>query len=124
MINAVHSKVRSGADFPAYISEIKKMGVSRYETFVADGHTTYYDHDHGKTATTVKYDLLTIAAAADTAAFRVHLKAHQQGKTDYPGFCSDCARSGIEKWVVRMDKMTCTYYDRMGNEVLTEEIPH
>jgi uncharacterized protein YbcV (DUF1398 family) len=123
-IKAAHGKVKSGADFPAYISEIKKMGVSRYETFVSDGHTDYYGNNKGKTSTTAKYDPLTIAATADAAAFLVDLKGHQQGKTDYLSFCGDCARSGIEKWVVQMDKMTCTYYDSTGIEVLTEEIPH
>ena len=32
-------------------------------------------------------------------------------------------KSGIEKWVVCLQKMTCTYYDKAGNEILTEQIP-
>jgi uncharacterized protein YbcV (DUF1398 family) len=38
-------------------------------------------------------------------------------------FCSDCAKSGIEKWIVCMEKMTCTYFDKAGNEMLEEMIP-
>ena len=30
-IKAAHSKVQSGADFPAYIREIKELGVTHYE---------------------------------------------------------------------------------------------
>lgn len=41
-IGVAHSKVKSGADFPAYIRELKKLGVVHYKTFVADGHTDYY----------------------------------------------------------------------------------
>jgi len=33
-----------------------------------------------------------------------------------------CAMFGIEKWAVRMDEMTCTYYDKAENEILVEEI--
>ena len=33
-IKVAHSKVKSGADFPAYIQDIKKLGVTFYETFV------------------------------------------------------------------------------------------
>jgi uncharacterized protein YbcV (DUF1398 family) len=51
------------------------------------------------------------------------LKAQQNGQTDYPTFCSDCAKLGIEKWKVRMEEMTCTYYDKSGKEILVEEIP-
>jgi len=35
-----------------------------------------------------------------------------------------CATFGIEKWQVSIEKMTCTYYDKAGNEILVELIPH
>jgi len=38
-IKAAHSKVKSGADFPAYIQDIKKTGVTFYETSLTDDHT-------------------------------------------------------------------------------------
>jgi len=31
-IQEAHAKVKSGADFPKYIQEIKKMGVTGFET--------------------------------------------------------------------------------------------
>lgn len=122
-IKAAHSKVKSGADFPAYIQDIKGLGVTRYETFVADGHTDYYGINGYKTSSPMKCDDLKIAEASDAAQFKAGLKVHQQGKTDYPTFCRDCAKSGIEKWIVSMNAMTCTYYDKAGNTILVEEIP-
>jgi hypothetical protein len=50
-ISAAHSKVKSGADFPAYIREIKTLGVTYYETFVADGHIDYYGANNYKATT-------------------------------------------------------------------------
>ena len=38
-IKAAHSKVKSGADFPKYIRDIKLLGVTAYETWVVDSHT-------------------------------------------------------------------------------------
>ena len=122
-IKAAHGKVKSGADFPAYIQDIKKFGVSYYETFVEDGHTDYYGAKEYKTSTGSKYGPLSISRTPDKVQFTTDLKAHQQGKTDYPAFCSDCAKSGIEKWAVSVDKMTCTYYDKATNEILVEQIP-
>ncbi len=122
-IKAAHSKVRSGADFPSYIKDLKQLGVVSYETFVADGHTNYFGAHEYKTSSPPKYGELSIASACDATKFKNELKAHQQGKTDYPTFCSDCARSGIEKWVVSIPKMTCAYYDKIGNEILLEKIP-
>ena len=122
-IKTAHSKVKSGADFPAYIQDLKKLGVTQYETFVADGHTDYYGANDFKTTSPAKYELLTVAEKSHIEQFKSDLKAHQNGKTNYPTFCNDCAKSGIEKWVVCMDKITCTYFDKAGNEILVEEIP-
>ena len=40
-IKTAHGKVKSGADFPAYINEVKKLGVSFYE-YVYDRVTRQY----------------------------------------------------------------------------------
>ena len=122
-IKAAHSKVKSGADFPAYIQDIKKLGVTFYETFVIDGHTDYYGKNDYKASSVARYEALTIATTTNTEQFKVDLKAHQQGKTDYQTFIRMCASFGIEKWAVCMGKMTCTYYDKAGNEILIEQIP-
>ena len=55
--------------------------------------------------------------------FKQQLKAHQQGETDYLTFCNNAAESGVEKWKVDTDKMTCIYYDKSGNKMLQEKIP-
>jgi uncharacterized protein YbcV (DUF1398 family) len=122
-IKAAHSKVKSGADFPNYIQGLNKLGVTFYETYVSDGHTDYLGTDGYKTSSEPKHSQHIIAGQGDADQFRLDLKAHQQGKTDYATFCNDCAKSGVEKWTVRMDKMTCTYYDKAGNELWVETIP-
>ncbi len=122
-IKTAHGKVKSGADFPSYIQEIKKMGVVFYETFVSDGHTNYFDTAQNSQTTEKKYATLNISEIIDIEGFKMDLKAHQQGKTNYPTFCNDCAKSGIEKWVVDLNKMTCTYFTASGEAVLTEQIP-
>jgi len=97
--------------------------VTVYETYVSDGHTDYLDKENYKTSSAPNYSQLIIAEQCDIEKFRMDLKVHQQGKTDYSTFCNDCAKSGVEKWTVRMDKMTCTYYNKAGNLLLEEAIP-
>jgi uncharacterized protein YbcV (DUF1398 family) len=122
-IKAAHSKVKSGADFPNYIKDLVKLGVIYYETYISDGHTNYFGKGDHKISSAPNYDQLIIDGQSDAEQFKIDLKAHQQGKTEYSTFCIDCAKSGIEKWAVFMDKMTCTYYDKAGNELLVELIP-
>ncbi|WP_316807110.1 DUF1398 domain-containing protein [Pedobacter agri] len=118
-----HSKVKSGADFPSYIKEIKELGVQSYEVWVKNGQTKYFGADDFSTKSSSKYDELIIADHCNTEKFKVYLKSHQNGETNYLEFCRHCAETGIEKWFVSLDTMICTYFDQAGQEVLVERIP-
>jgi len=122
-IKAAHAKVKSGADFPSYIKEIKGLGVTHYEAYVTDGHIDYHGADNHTAKVPAKYDLLIIADSSKAEEFKAALAAHQKGKSDFLTFIKMCATFGIEKWAICMDKMTCTYYDKAGNEILIEQIP-
>lgn len=122
-IIAAHGKVKSGADFPAYIQEIKSLGVVRYETFVSDGQIDFYGADGNKAMVPAKYTKVRVSENLDFQEFQKELSAHQQGKTDYPTFIQMCADTGIEKWEIHMQKMTCTYFDSNGKEIHIEKIP-
>jgi uncharacterized protein YbcV (DUF1398 family) len=122
-IKQAHSKVKSGADFPTYIKEIKILGVTAFETWVKDSHTEYFGAHDFKTSSLPMYENLVIADTTDKTTFANSLKIHQQGETDYFTFCKHCAETGIEKWFVCLDEMTCTYYDKSGNVILVEKIP-
>lgn len=122
-ILSAHSKVKSGVDFPVYIKDLIKLGVIGYETFVANGHTDFFGTENFKTSTNPKYGPLVISDKNDAAQFQLDLKSHQEGKTNYPTFCEDCAKSGVYKWVVNMSKMTCSYLDKNDKLILVENIP-
>ena len=122
-IEKAHSQVKSGAEFPKYISEIKELGVKAFETWVADSCTSYYGANNFETKSEPKYEKLTIADTSDADRFSSCLKSHQKGETDYFTFCKHCAETGIEKWIVDLNKMTCIYYEKAGNEILVETVP-
>ena len=122
-LKAAHNKVTSGADFPAYIQEIKALGVTHYQAYVNDGHIDYHGNNHHTVTVPAKYELLSIANTPKIDVFKAELSEHQQGKTDFLAFIGACASSGIWKWTICMEKMTCTYYDQTGNEILIEQIP-
>jgi len=122
-IELAHSKVKSGADFPLYIREIKQMGVDAFETWVRDSHTSYFGKNGSQADSEPQYEDLKISDVSDQEKFRHYLKIHQQGETDYYTFCKHCAETGIEKWFVSLESMTCTYYDKSGRQILEEQIP-
>ena len=122
-IKLAHSKVKSGADFPAYVQDLIKIGVTKYDTFVSDGHALYFEGNDYQIQSEPKYALLDIANTASQDKFRNYLKIHQQGQTDYLTFCRHSAETGVEKWTVDTEHMTCTYYDKAGHKMLEEKIP-
>lgn len=122
-IKQAHEKVKSGADFPKYIQEIKELGVTSFETWVNDSHTEYFGDNDFRTKSNSQYNELSISEISNNENFISRLKEHQRGKTDYYTFCKDCAESGIENWVVNLSSMTCTYYDKDKKVILVEQIP-
>lgn len=122
-IQAAHSKVKSGADFPAYIKEIKALGVTHYDAFVNDGHVDYHGLNQFTVTVPAKYEKMDITSNLNLNEFKAQLLAHQQGKTDYLTFIKMCANTGIQGWKICLNKMTCTYLDTNNNEVLVEQIP-
>ena len=122
-IKEIHSKVKSGADFPQYIQNLIELGVLSYHQFVSDGHSQYFGKDNFNIQSEAKYTALIVSESSDKVKFQHYLKIHQAGQTDYLTFCQHSAETGVEKWTVDMTEMTCTYYDKQGNKMLVEEIP-
>ena len=122
-IKEAHAKVKSGADFPAYIQDLIALGVKGYDTFVNDGHVEYFGADDFRATATETYNSISIAPAANKERFIEFLVMHQDGQTDYLSFCNHAAQCGIAKWSVNIIEMTCTYFDLSGAEILIEKIP-
>ncbi len=60
-INAAHSKVKSGADFPSYVQDLIKLGVTYYETYVAGEHTAYFGNNNFNISSPGRDEIITIA---------------------------------------------------------------
>lgn len=122
-IKTAHLKVKSGADFPGYIQEMISIGVVAYEHYVSDGRIQYYGMNDFILSAEAKWALVEIAEVGSVEKLKHSLTIHQQEQTDYPTFCKQSAEAGVKKWVINISKMTCTYYDKAGSEMVVEEIP-
>ena len=122
-IQEAAQKVKSGADFPQFIQDLKSMGVTRYDTFVADGRTLYYAANNAMVDGKAKYEAIAVNPTGEAAKLKHCITIHQQGQTDYATFCLQAAEAGVEKWTTHMVEMTVTYLDQGGNIMLVERIP-
>lgn len=123
-IKELHSKVKSGADFPVYIQDLITIGVQGYEIFVNDGHEEYFGANNYRVTAPANYGTIPVATSANKERFIEFLVMHQGGQSDYLTFCNQAALCGIAKWIVNVIEMICTYLDSSDAVILIEKIPN
>jgi uncharacterized protein YbcV (DUF1398 family) len=122
-MKAAHAKVKSGADFPHYIQEIKSYGLRKYIYSVIDGAITYYGESGHQVAAPAIYEHKTINPIASPDELRHTISIHQQGNTDFSTFCEQAATAGVKQWVIDTERMLCIYENTDGKEMVAEPIP-
>jgi uncharacterized protein YbcV (DUF1398 family) len=122
-MKAAHAKVKTGSDFPAYVQEIKQLGLLKYEYLVKNGQTVYHGANNFQISSEAIYPDKAISEISSPGTVKQIIAEHQQGKTDFLTFCKQVANAGVEKWVVDSQTMLCSYYDLAGNSMVAEPIP-
>jgi uncharacterized protein YbcV (DUF1398 family) len=122
-MKAAHAKVKSGADFPGYVHEIKQLGLLHYDFLVKNGQTGYHGANGLQINGEAIYPEKAISIQSSPIAVRQIIAEHQQGKSNFLTFCQLAADAGVQKWVVDTQAMMCTYYDLAGNSMVAEPIP-
>lgn len=120
-IQAAHVQF-TGPDFPKLIQEFKKMGMKTNTVDIESELVSYATADEVLQTEGLKARG-SVANVANQTAAQVDLARHQEGQTDFQTFCDDMAAAGIYKWVIDLEKMTCTYYDKANQPVIAEVIP-
>ncbi|ULH15820.1 DUF1398 domain-containing protein [Deinococcus sp. KNUC1210] len=121
-INALHTRLAKASTLLAYIKALSDLGIERYDSYLADGHSEYYGKNGQVVSSPPVHGELHISEKSDQAAFLYHLKIHEQGESTYFELSEGLAESGVNKWTVDTTRASMTYYDKFGNEMLTEEI--
>jgi uncharacterized protein YbcV (DUF1398 family) len=119
-----HAKVKSGADYPGYVRELKRLGVLRYDFIVATGTNIFYGEGGYRLETDPKYTALTVARAASAAELQQILRVHQAGETDSLTFFRQAAEAGVDRWTCDLGRMEVIYTDGDGRVLLREAVPN
>lgn len=122
-IKAAYAKVKSGADYPRYVQELRKLGVTRYDFVVENGVNVFYGNNGFSLEIENHYDCLRVDHRSSREKLQRAISTHQKGQTDFKAFRAQAADAGIEKWVSDLEKMQVLYYDKSGVLLLSEPIP-
>ena len=121
-INDLHARLGSARTFSQYVRALKALGVERYDSFLADGHSEYFGQGGHRVVSAPGHEVLPVAETRQRETFLEHLRQHEQHQTTYLEMSRGLAQSGIEKWTVETGRMTMTLYDKAGREMLVEKI--
>jgi uncharacterized protein YbcV (DUF1398 family) len=121
-INDLHARLGSAKTLPEYTRALNALGVERYDSYLADGHSEYFGQSGYRVDSPPVHEVLSVAETGQREMFLQHLRRHELRQTTYVEMSRGLAESGIEKWTVDTGRMTMTFYDKAGKEMLVEQI--
>ncbi|SFR88120.1 Uncharacterized conserved protein YbcV, DUF1398 family [Dyella sp. OK004] len=121
-IDELHARLGSAKTLPEYVRALKALGVERYDSYLTDGHSEYFGQGGHRVVSPAAHEVLSIAEVSQREAFLQHLRRHELRETTYLEMSRGLAQSGIEKWAVDTGRMTMTFFDKAGEEMLVEQI--
>jgi uncharacterized protein YbcV (DUF1398 family) len=108
-INVLHARLGTAKTLPEYVLALKALGVERYDSYLTDGHSEYFGQGGHSVVSPPVHEVLPVAETG-------------QRETTYLEMSRGMAQNGIEKWTVDTGRMTMTFYDKTGREMLVEQI--
>lgn len=121
-INDLHARLGSAKTLAEYVRALKALGVERYDSYLADGHSEYFGQGGYRVVSPAVHEVLPVAETGEREMFLQHLRRHERRETTYLEMSRGLAQSGIEKWTVDTGRMTMTFYDKAGSAMLVERI--
>jgi uncharacterized protein YbcV (DUF1398 family) len=122
-IKDLHARLGSARTLPEYVLALKGLGVERYDSYLADGHSEYFGRGGHRVVSPPVHEVPPVAETGQRETFLQHLRRHERRReTTYLEMSWGLAQSGIEKWTVDTGRMTMTFYDEAGSEMLVEQI--
>jgi uncharacterized protein YbcV (DUF1398 family) len=120
--NDFHDRSGSAKTFTEYVLALKARGVERSDSYLCDGHSEYFGPCGRGVVSPPVHEVLAVAETGEREIFLEHLRRHERRETTYLQMSRGLAQSAIEKWTVYPDRITMTFYDKTGREMLVELI--
>lgn len=121
-IDDLHTRLGNARTLPEYVRALKALGVERYDSYLDDSHSEYFGQGCHRVVSPPAHEVFPVAEIGQREIFLQHLRLHERRQTTYLEMSRGLAQSVIEKWTMDTGRMTMTFYDRTGREMLVEQI--
>ena len=68
-INELHARLGSARTLPEYVRALKGLGVERYDSYLADGHSEYFGQEGHKVVSPPVHEVLPVAETSQQEMF-------------------------------------------------------
>jgi uncharacterized protein YbcV (DUF1398 family) len=82
-IDDLHARLGSAKTFPEYVLALKGLGVQRYDSYLADGHSEYFGQGGHRVFSQPAHEELVVAETGQRDTFLQHLRRHELHETTY-----------------------------------------
>ncbi|WP_405061152.1 DUF1398 domain-containing protein [Kribbella sp. NBC_01505] len=121
-VDEIHDRLGNASTLGAFLEALREIGVVTSDSYVADGHTTYFGLDGHEVSTGPAHEVFEVAATSDKDRFLADLKRVEEESVGYGDMSRAFAEAGVEKWTFDTQARTITYYDRAGSALLAEKV--
>ena len=123
-INDLHARLGSAHTLPEYVRALKSIGVERYDSYLADGHSEYFGQGGHSVVSPPVNEVLPVAETSQRETFLEYLRRHERRQTTYLEMSRGLAQSGIEKWTVDTESWSPTLAELKAQVCDAREQPH
>lgn len=106
-----HDRLGSASTLVDYLEALREIGVTTSDSYLTDGHTTYYGAAGHQISTGPPHEVFPIAPSSNKPALLEALKQHEAQTISYVEMSKALTDAGIEKWTFDTHAQTITYYD-------------
>ena len=93
-INDLHTRLGSASTLPEYVRGLNALGVERYDSYLADGHSEYFGQGGHTVVSPSAHEVFAVAETSQRERFLEHLRQHEHGQTTYVEMSGASRRAG------------------------------
>ena len=80
-INDLHARLGSARTFAEYVRALNAVGVVRYDSYLAHGHSEYFAQDGCRLVSPPQHEVLAAAETGQRESIPQHLRRHELHET-------------------------------------------
>jgi Protein of unknown function (DUF1398) len=73
-IDDLHARLGSAKTLPEYVRALKALGIERYDSYLADGHSEYFGQGGQRIVSPPVHEALAVAETGERETFLQHLR--------------------------------------------------